>query len=181
MMPLRRTPLLPPGWGLSPPRCASIGASSAAGSAASAARAGHGGGRGSGVAQTAFCQTRHFSEIFGVLRRRSRRRTGGRCRLRTTWLFSPSLLPVSACVSLAGRVCVRVGARKPGPFGSFIPSSPVPRPNCWLVSAPFSGCAARVLDQGDPSPFVCEQVRTRACACVCVRWGELKGRLREAR
>ena len=92
--------------------------------------AGHGGARRSVVAQTAFCQLRHFCEVLRVLRRRSRRRTGGCCHRHRPQLFLPSLLPVSACVSLAGRVCVRVGARKPGPFGSFILSSPVPRPNC---------------------------------------------------
>ena len=60
MMALRRTPLLPPGWGQGRPSRAGIGASSAAGAAASAAGARHGGGRRYVVTQTAFCQLRHF-------------------------------------------------------------------------------------------------------------------------
>ena len=47
------------------------------------------GGRRSVLAQTGFCQLRHFSEVFGVLRRRSRRRTGGCCRRHRPQLFLP--------------------------------------------------------------------------------------------
>ena len=77
MMALRRTPLLPPGWGRGRPRHSSIGASSAAG----AARGGAGlllavGGECVAL-QIAFCPLPHFLLIFCVLLRRSSRLTGG--------------------------------------------------------------------------------------------------------
>jgi hypothetical protein len=109
MMALRRTPLLPPGWGLGRPSCSGIGASSVVRAAVSSAGMLLAGGRRSVLAQTGFCQLRHFSEVFGVLRRRSRRRTGGCCRRH--------------------------------------------RPQLFL-----------------PFPFLCEHVRTRACASGCVVW-----------
>ena len=65
MRALRRTPLLPPGWGLGRPSCSGIGASTVVRAAVSSAGPGHGGGRGSVLAQTGFCQLRHFSEVFG--------------------------------------------------------------------------------------------------------------------
>ena len=61
MMPLRRTPLLPSGWGLSPRSRASIGASSAAGAAGGGAGMLLAGGAGSAALQIAFCQLPHFS------------------------------------------------------------------------------------------------------------------------
>jgi len=64
MMPLRRTPLLPPGWGLSPPSRASIGASSAAGAAGGGAGMLLAGGRGSAALQIAFCSAGAFSADF---------------------------------------------------------------------------------------------------------------------
>ena len=64
MMPLRRTPLLPPGWELSPRSCASIGASSAAGAAGGGAGMLLAGGRGSAALQIAFCRLPHFSAGF---------------------------------------------------------------------------------------------------------------------
>ena len=103
MMPLWRTPLLPPGWGLSRPSHAGIGASSAAGAAASAVGAGHGGGRRSVVTQTAFGQLPHFSEVFGVL---GAARGGGPAAV------GAAIDPNSSCRSLfcasrSGRVRVR--------------------------------------------------------------------------
>jgi hypothetical protein len=65
MMALRRTPLPQPGWGLGRPSCSGIGASTVVRAAVSSAGPGHGGGRGSVLAQTGFCQLRHFSEVFG--------------------------------------------------------------------------------------------------------------------
>eukprot|EP01043_Picozoa_sp_COSAG02_P034732 COSAG02_NODE_2445_length_8843_cov_21.333143_7_plen_134_part_00 len=56
MMTLRRTPLLPPGWGLGRPSCSGIEASTVVRAAVSSAGPGHGGGRGSVLAQTGFCQ-----------------------------------------------------------------------------------------------------------------------------
>ena len=63
-MPLRRTPSLPPRWGLSPPSCASIGASSAAGAAGGGTGMVLAGGRRSATLQIAFCQLPHFSADF---------------------------------------------------------------------------------------------------------------------
>ena len=56
MMALRRTPLLPPGWGLGRPSCSGIGASSVVRAAVSSAGMLLAGGRRSVLAQTGFCQ-----------------------------------------------------------------------------------------------------------------------------
>jgi hypothetical protein len=103
MMPLRRTPLLPPGWGLSPPSRASIGASSAAGAAGGGAGMLLAGGRGSAALQIAFCSAGAFPAVL--------------CRsaaspVEKDWWLSPlpivhALPPVSTCVHSAGRL--RVG------------------------------------------------------------------------
>ena len=106
-MPLRRTPVLPPGWGLSPRSCASIGASSAAGAAGGGAGMLLAGGRGSAALQIAFCRLPHFSAGFYRSAASPARLTGGCCRRLSPALFflllSPLVLPV-VCA------CVRRGA-----------------------------------------------------------------------
>ena len=90
MMPLRRTPLLPPGRGLRRPGCFRLGASSVAGAAGGGAGLLRGEGRGSGVVQIAFCPLRLFLTLrTGVQepRRRSPRLTGGSRRTRSPALF----------------------------------------------------------------------------------------------
>ena len=64
MMPLRRTPLLPPGWGLIPPSRSDIGASSTVGAAGGGAGMLLAGGRGPAALQIAFCRLPHFSAVF---------------------------------------------------------------------------------------------------------------------
>ena len=103
MMALRHTPLLPPGWGLGRPSCSGIGASSAVRAAVSAAGPGHGGARGSGVAQTTFCQTQHFCEVVRVLQRTRR---GGPAAVATT-IDPNSSCRSLFCASRSGRVRVR--------------------------------------------------------------------------
>ncbi len=66
MMPLRRTPLLPPGWGLIPPSRSDIGSSSTVGAAGGGAGMLLAGGRGSAALQIAFCQPRDFLLVFCV-------------------------------------------------------------------------------------------------------------------
>ena len=64
MMALRRTPLLTPGWGLSPPSRSGVGASGAAGAAGGGSGPRDGVGRGSVALQIAVCQLRHFLIVF---------------------------------------------------------------------------------------------------------------------
>ena len=103
LMPLRHTPVLPPGWGLSPPSCASIGASSAAGAVAGGSRMLLAGGRGSGAAHIVFRQLPHFSADFY--------RSVASPVEADWWLLPPliacAVLPVTVSVGFAGvlRVC----------------------------------------------------------------------------
>jgi hypothetical protein len=66
MMPLRRTPLLPPGWGLIPPSRSDIGASSAAGVAVGGAGMLLAAGRGSAALQIVFCSAAAFPAVLCV-------------------------------------------------------------------------------------------------------------------
>ena len=63
MMALRRTPLLPPGWGLGRPSCSGIGASSVVRAAVSSAGMLLAGGRRSAALQIAFCSTGAFFAV----------------------------------------------------------------------------------------------------------------------
>ena len=110
MMALRRTPLLPPGWGLGRPSCSGIGASSVVRAAVSSAGMLLAGGRRSAALQIAFCSAGHFLLFCAGAQRRPSRTTGGCCRPRSTRLVSPFLVGRTgpgACV----RVCwvVRFG------------------------------------------------------------------------
>jgi hypothetical protein len=112
-MALRRTALLPPGWGPGRPRRTSIGASSAVGVAAGGAGMLLARGRGSGVAQIVFRQLTHFLLFCAGAQRRPSRRTGGSRRCRSPALF---LLLVHASTQPAARACVcRVRGRVGGP------------------------------------------------------------------
>ena len=103
MMPLRRTPLLPPGWGLGRPSCSGIGASTVVRAAVSSAGMLLAGGRRSAALQIAFCSAGHFLLFCAGAQRRPSRTTGGCCRPRSTRLVSPFL------VGRTGPgVCVRV-------------------------------------------------------------------------
>eukprot|EP01043_Picozoa_sp_COSAG02_P003677 COSAG02_NODE_92_length_37588_cov_135.916242_4_plen_79_part_00 len=75
MMALRRTALLPPGWGPGRPRRTSIGASSAVGVVAGGAGMLLARGRGSGVAQIVFRQLRSQSRTANMWRRERKMRT----------------------------------------------------------------------------------------------------------
>ena len=70
-MPLRRTPLLPPGWGLGRPSCSGIGASSVVRAAVSSAGMLLAGGRRSAALQIAFCSAGNFLATKAPQRRRS--------------------------------------------------------------------------------------------------------------
>ena len=111
MMPLRRTPLLPPGRGLRRPGCFRLGASSVAGAAGGGAGLLRGEGRGSGVVQIAFCPLRLFLTLrTGVQepRRRSPRLTGGSRRTRSPAIF---FMPPLMCAGWPGVWFVHVFVR----------------------------------------------------------------------